>query len=101
MTSDRDPSGYRLFPPGVALMPEDFPQKAGGHQGTHRPDLGGDVRCPGRGPRTTLALAGAGGRTKRRSHAVPGAPFGTGAGWPGPAAGRRRDRNLQTEEVTE
>ena len=27
MTSDRDPSGYRLFPPGVALMPEDFPQK--------------------------------------------------------------------------
>ena len=27
MTRDRDPSGYRRFPPGVALMPEDFARK--------------------------------------------------------------------------
>ena len=26
MTRDRDPSGYRRFPPGFALMPEDFPR---------------------------------------------------------------------------
>ncbi len=27
MNRDRDPSGYRLVPPGVALMPEDFPRR--------------------------------------------------------------------------
>ena len=27
MTRDRDRSGHRRFPPGVALMPEDFSQK--------------------------------------------------------------------------
>ena len=27
MTRDRDPSAHRRFPPGVALMPEDFPRK--------------------------------------------------------------------------
>lgn len=27
MTRDRDPSLYRRFPPGVALMPEDFARK--------------------------------------------------------------------------
>ena len=27
MSRDRDPCGFRLFPPGVALMPEDFPRQ--------------------------------------------------------------------------
>ena len=27
MSKDRHSSGYRRFPPGVALMPEDFPHK--------------------------------------------------------------------------
>ena len=27
MNRDRGPSGHRLFPPGVALMPEDFPRQ--------------------------------------------------------------------------
>ena len=27
MNRDRDPSGHRLFPPGVALMPGDFPRQ--------------------------------------------------------------------------
>ena len=27
MNRDRGPSGHRLFPPGVALMPEEFPRR--------------------------------------------------------------------------
>ena len=27
MTREREPSGHRRFPPGFALMPEDFPRK--------------------------------------------------------------------------
>ena len=99
MARGRDSSAYRRFPPGFALMPEDFPQKLAAIKELAGLTWEGMSDALGVAP-PTLALAPAGRRTQRRGHAVPDAPGGPGAGLPSPAPGRRREYNSQTEEVT-
>ena len=85
MCSDGSASSAPLLvPPGVALMPDDFPERLEAVRNLF------DLNCE--------AMAVALGVDQRRSDAGPGAAGDTVAGGSGGAAGRGRNRDLQTEE---
>ena len=89
MCSDGSASSAPLLvPPGVALMPDDFPERLEAVRNLF------DLNCE----EMAVALAHQGRRSQRRSDAGPGAAGDTVAGGSGGAAGRGRNRDLQTEE---
>ena len=100
MNRDRDPSGHRRFPPGVALMPEEFPRRLAALKELTGLTWEGMADALGVDPRQLLRWRNEDGEPNARRHAVPGAAGAAGAGRTGPARGRRRGGNLQTEEVT-
>ena len=75
-----------LVPPGVALMPDDFPERLEAVRNLF------DLNCE------EMAVAHQGRRSQRRSDASPCAAGDPVAGGSGGAAGRGRNRDLQTEE---
>ena len=93
MTRDQDCSGYRLFPPGVALMPEDFPRKLAAIKGLTGLTWEGMADALGVDPRQLWRWRTQGGE--------PGAMLALArlAVRVGPAPGRRLGGNSQLEEV--
>ena len=91
-------SDSSLIPPGVALMPDDFPERLEAVRTLF------DLNCEemavalGVDPRQLMRWRIKGRRSQRWRDAGPGAAGDPVAEGPGEAAGRGRDRDLQTEE---